>query len=179
MQLKSLLIVLSLSSLLFTACQQENSSKKEVTTSISTENKTTATNSTTNKIDPESIPEGTKEVIRGLLNILQHCSKVEYMLYKAGLSFESEGKPEVIRFLGYIDAKIADESKCGSDYDGGVVFKDDEGDIKLEMDFNITGTCNRVVFKLDGTRHAYMMNKKGADFFKQVLNNMQQKVQGQ
>lgn len=178
MQLKSLLIVLSLSSLLFTACQQETSTNKEAATT-QTESKTKTTASTPNKIDPESIPEGTKEVIRGLLNILQHCSKVEYMLYKAGLSFESEGKPEVIRFLGYIDAKIADESKCGSDYDGGVVFKDDEGDIKLEMDFNITGTCNRVVFKLDETRHAYMMNKKGADFFKQVLNNMQQKVQGQ
>lgn len=104
--------------------------------------------------------------------ILSQCDKVEFMMNNVGVTFETQGNSEVMRFFSYIMNKPADQSKCKKGtYDGGAVFKNPEGDIKMTMEFNISDTCNRVVFVLDGKEYAHPLNVAGTAFFKQVLGN--------
>ena len=111
----------------FTACKNNSSANKQH------KENTSKTNQTADKAALEPA--------------LSQCNKVEYMLYNQGISFESPNEGEVARFYAMLDNSLPDEASCPSNYDGGIVFKNEEGDIKMEMEFNILNGCNRVVYK--------------------------------
>lgn len=102
--------------------------------------------------------------------ILSGCVKVEYLLYNMGITFESESNEEVMRFYSYILDQPANSTNCKpGKYDGSVVFKDANGDIKLGMEFNILNGCARVSIPLNGKKYEQQMNENGLSFFNQVL----------
>ncbi|OWY25905.1 hypothetical protein C7N43_33205 [Sphingobacteriales bacterium UPWRP_1] len=102
--------------------------------------------------------------------ILSGCVKVEYLLYNMGITFESESNEEVMRFYSYILDQPANTTNCKpGKYDGSVVFKDANGDIKLGMEFNILNGCARVSIPLNGKKYEQQMNENGLSFFNQVL----------
>jgi hypothetical protein len=104
--------------------------------------------------------------------VLQNCTKVEYMLYNFGISFESSSSQEVMSFYNYIENIRPDESQCKPEtYDCGVVFKDAKGDIKQAMEVNIYPQCNRVQIVVDGKTYFCKLKQGGLAFFQQVINN--------
>ena len=103
-------------------------------------------------------------------NILKDCIKAEYLMNNVGITFETQSNTEVMRFYSYIEDKPADLSQCKKGkYDGSVVFKDIEGDIKLAMDFNITPECNRIEYQIEGKKYKHPISQLGLNFFGQVL----------
>ena len=93
-------------------------------------------------------------------------------MYNMGMTFETQSNKEVMRFLSYIKDEAADLSKCPKNkYDGSVVFKDPEGDIKMAMEFNVLNNCNRVVYEIDGKKISNPLSEYGLQFFNQVLGN--------
>ena len=107
-----------------------------------------------------------------LAEIVQQCSKVEYLLYNYGMSFESPSPDEPKRVYTYFIDEPAKETNCKKDYDGSIIFKDAEGDIKLDFEFNIprASNCNRAVFKIEGKEYRLPMNDTGLRFFDQVMD---------
>ena len=112
-------------------------------------------------------------VFMQLGKVISQCQKVEYILYDYGITFETQSTNEMQRFFNFIQLDIADISKCPSSYNGGVVFKDIEGDIKMEMELNIVPECKRVVFKLDGKTYHQVFSDKGIDLFKEIIRMRQ------
>ena len=103
-------------------------------------------------------------------SILKDCIKAEYLMNNVGMTFETQSNTEVMRFYSYIEDKPANLSKCKKGkYDGSVVFKDIEGDIKLAMDFNVLGNCNRIEYQMDGKKYKHPISQAGINFFNQVL----------
>ncbi len=104
--------------------------------------------------------------------ILNECQLIQYQVYDLGISFESPPDPrQGMRFYSQLLDQAADETKCKpGKYDGGIVFYDKDGKMRLEVEFNLPQlSCNRFVFKLDGKRYALPMNDQGLAFFGQVL----------
>ncbi|QQS30164.1 MAG: hypothetical protein IPM47_04225 [Sphingobacteriales bacterium] len=102
--------------------------------------------------------------------ILANCVKVEYLLYDMGISFETESNEEVMRFFSYIMDQPANVTNCKpGKYDGSVVFKDNNGDIKLGMELNILNGCNRVSVPVEGKKYEMPLNENGLGFFNQIL----------
>jgi len=112
-------------------------------------------------------------VFMQLGKVISQCQKVEYILYDYGITFETQSTNEMQRFFNFIQLDIADISQCPSSYNGGVVFKDIEGDIKMEMELNIVPECKRVVFKLDGKTYHQVFNDKGIELFKEIIRMRQ------
>lgn len=108
-------------------------------------------------------------VLVNLAQVLSQCQKVEYVLYDYGITFETQSANEMHRFFKFIQLEIADTQKCPSKYDGGVVFKDLEGDIKMAMELNIVPECKQVVFQLDGKTYHQVFSDKGIDLFKEII----------
>ena len=109
--------------------------------------------------------------------ILQNCTKVEYVLYNHGITFESTSPKEVMSFYSYVENIRPDESQCKPEaYDGGVVFKDAKGDIKQAMELNIFPQCNRVQIVVDGKTYFCKLKQGGLAFFQQVINQQQEVV---
>ncbi len=107
-----------------------------------------------------------------LAQVLAKANKVEYLLYNLGMTFESPSETEAQRFYGYLLDQEADLTNCkGSNYDGSITFKNDEGDIVFGMEFNLPqlSNCNRVVFDLDGKKYQLPYNEQGINFYNQVL----------
>lgn len=104
--------------------------------------------------------------------ILRTCSKVEYMVYDAGITFESEGSNEVLRFLSYITNDIPGSGCPPEKYDGNAVFKNAQGEIKFQVQFNLpaVSNCNRVIFKHNNQTYDRTIDQNGIQFFGQVLN---------
>lgn len=104
--------------------------------------------------------------------IMSQCDKAEYLMYDMGMTFETQSNNEVMRFLSYIKDEPANVSQCKKNkYDGSVVFKDPEGDIKMAMEFNVLNNCNRVVYEIDGKKISNPLSEYGIQFFNQVLGN--------
>jgi len=163
------LLIFSLLSILTIGCNQKPASKNKADVK-----------STDYQAPPKKAPEATGDYQSPLPKVAQliaPCNKIEYMFYDYGISFESPSQNETRRFFSYIIDKPADTGNCKKGkYDGGIVFKDPEGDIKMEMEFNILKNCNRVVFNVDGKEYAHPLNEQGVGFFQKVLdmrNNMQ------
>ncbi len=107
-----------------------------------------------------------------LAQVLSKASKVEYLLYNMGMTFESPSETEAKRFYGYLMDVPADLTNCkGGNHDGSITFKNDEGDIVFGMEFNLPqlSNCNRVVFDLDGKKYQIPYNEQGVNFYNQVL----------
>ncbi len=102
---------------------------------------------------------------------LADCVKVEYLMYNLGMTFESPSETEAKRYYGYLVDQPANETNCKKDYDGSIVFKNANGDIKMGMEFNLPqlSNCNRVMFQLDGKEYRVPYNQAGIQFFDQVL----------
>ncbi len=108
--------------------------------------------------------------------VLQQCVKVEYALFDLGITFESQSNQEVMRFFSYISNTPANASCPKEKYDGGIVFKDANGDIKADMLFNLpaVSNCNRVRMKHDGKNYDVTLDNNGLAFFGQILNLREQ-----
>ena len=107
--------------------------------------------------------------------ILKNCTKVEYVLYNYGITFESVSPKEVMSFYSYVENIIPDESQCKPEtYDCGVVFKDAKGDIKQAMEINIFPQCNRVAIVVDKKTYFCRLKPGGLGFFQQVINQQQE-----
>lgn len=126
-------------------------------------------NAPSNQLQPTL---ATENHVPELAKILSECTKVEYMVYNAGITFESESNQEVMRFGSYITNYEPAPNACKtSDYDGGVVFKNADGNIKMSMQFNIPAlSCNRITFKMGDKSYTRTLGQPGLDFFGQVLN---------
>ncbi len=124
-----------------------------------------ATSTTSAKID--------SSVLLDLAKILSQCQKVEYVLYEYGITFETQSVNEMQRFFNFIQLEIADTKNCPSKYDGGVVFKDIEGDIKMAMELNILPECKQVVFNLNNKTYHQVFSDKGIDLFKEIIKMRQ------
>ncbi|MGB0839622.1 MAG: hypothetical protein ACPGXL_05755 [Chitinophagales bacterium] len=132
------------------------------------------TSTDTNAASAKKVASDFESPLPKLANIIAECTKVEYMLYDYGISFESPTPGDAGRFYSYLLNEAADESKCRKgQHDGGVVFKDDEGDIKMSMEINIFKECNRAVFEIQGKRYALPISDRGKAFFQQVMNMQQ------
>ncbi|MGB1205966.1 MAG: hypothetical protein ACPG5B_09980 [Chitinophagales bacterium] len=150
------------SSLLWISC---NTTEKE-------ENKTKQSQQTTTTSASYTSP------LPKVVEILQNCEKVEYVLYNFGVTFESPGKGEVARFFSYIMDEPATQAACKNNkHDGSVVFKDAEGDIKMGMEFSFINGCERVYFEIEGQKYGQKMSEAGVGFFKQIISMQQQKQQ--
>ncbi|MEZ4887589.1 MAG: hypothetical protein R3E32_22845 [Chitinophagales bacterium] len=112
-------------------------------------------------------------VFKNLANILSQCQKVEYVLYDYGITFETESTNEMQRFFNFIQLEIANTKNCPTNYDGGVVFKDLEGDIKMAMELNIVPECKQVVFSIDGKTYHQVFSDKGIELFKEIIRMRQ------
>lgn len=112
--------------------------------------------------------------------ILQQCVKVEYALFDLGITFESQSNQEVMRFFSYVSSTPANASCPKEKYDGGIVFKDNNGDIKADMLFNLPGLsqCNRVRIKQDGKEYDVTLDNNGIAFFDQILKLREQAPAG-
>lgn len=137
--------------LIFSACQSESSD-------ASTKAKTPTTPS---RID--------SSVLHDVAKVLSSCQKVEYVLYNHGITFETQSINEMRRFFGYIKLDKANIEKCPASYDGGVVFKDMEGDIKMAMELNILPECQRVVFNINGQTYHQVLDDKGIHLFNEII----------
>ena len=144
--------------ILLSACNQSTETQKEESKS-----NTTSTGQTASSNFESPLPK--------VKELLSSCVKVEYLLYDLGISFETESNEEVMRFYSYIMNQPANVTNCKQGkYDGSVVFKDTNGDIKLGMEFNILNGCNRVSFPMDGKNYELPINEAGLGFFNQILN---------
>lgn len=112
-------------------------------------------------------------ILADLAKILSKCQKVEYVLYSYGITFETQSTNEMQRFFNFIQLEKADTQKCPADYDGGVVFKDIEGDIKMAMELNIVPECKQVVFTLNGETYHQVFSDEGIDLFKEIIKMRQ------
>ena len=107
-----------------------------------------------------------------IAELLRTCSKVEYMVYDAGITFESEGSNEVLRFLSYITNNPPGSGCPSEKYDGNAVFKNAKGEIQFQVQFNLpaVSSCNRVMFKFKDQSYLRTLDQNGIGFFGQVLN---------
>jgi len=150
-------VVLCLSMML-SACNQSAETNRD-----SSKTNATSTNQTGTASFDSPLPK--------VKQLLTSCVKVEYLLYDLGISFETESNEEVMRFFSYIMNQPANVTNCKEGkYDGSVVFKDTNGDIKLGMEFNILNGCNRVSIPMDGKKYELPLNEAGLGFFNQILN---------
>ena len=143
--------------LVLLACQSGTTTKDSAATKMV---------STPSKID--------SSVLQNVANVLSKCQKVEYVLYDYGVTFETQSTNEMQRFFSFIQLDIADTQKCPSKYDGGVVFKDIEGDIKMAMELNISEDCKRVVFEIGGKTYHQVFSDKGIELFEEIIRMRQQ-----
>ncbi len=151
----SILLASIFLTLIFASCQSESSKS-------SAESKTVATPT---RID--------SSVLHAVAKVLSECQKVEYVLYNHGITFETQSVKEMRRFFNYIRLEKANLEKCPTSYDGGVVFKDMEGDIKMAMELNIVPECKRVVFNINNQTYHQVFDDKGIELFKEIIRMRQ------
>ena len=136
------------------------------------QNATKPANTTTTKSEAA---QPTEWPMKSLIDVINTCRKTEFQLYKLGISFETEDSLSAKRFYSYLsNAAVSAETCANKDYDGGVVLKDANGDIKLTFEINIpivSKGCNRAYFKFDGKAYNLVFNDMGLQFFDSVLNN--------
>lgn len=122
-----------------------------------------------------------ESVLLELQKILAKGDKVEYMLYDLGISFESPNPGQSRTFPSFMERSPANGVCKSGKYDGGIVFKSQNGDILLEMEINVpqVSKCNRMVYAINGKKYAQSFNQNGLSFFNQVLNLRTNAVQGQ
>ncbi len=146
------------------ACQNNPNADKLATTANPSSN--AAANNNSASAHPSDDPRG------AISELLRACTKVEYIVYDAGITFESEGSNEVLRFLSYV-TNTASGSGCPPDkYDGNAVFKNAQGEIKFQVQFNLpaVSNCNRVTFSHNNQTYHRTIDPNGIGFFGQVLN---------
>jgi hypothetical protein len=115
---------------------------------------------------------GTQDSRGEVMAVLNNCTKVEYMVYDAGITFESESNAEVLRFFSYVSSNPPSAGCPVDKYDGNAVFKNAQGEIKMQLQFNLPAlsNCNRIMFTVNGTRYDLSLDANGLQFFGQVLN---------
>lgn len=147
---------------LFTACSDQT---KQNTANSSTANEEKAkSTATTTSTKTTALP------VQRIQELVGMCNKAEYTMYNVGVTFETDG-PQALSFFNYISPQIANETNCKKgNHDGGVVFKDPEGDIRMSIEFNVLNNCNRAVFKVDDKKYSQAINEAGLQFFGQILN---------
>lgn len=165
-------IALLLTSLLW-ACQSSHTPPPNNNTT-----ETAAAANTPPPTDPNAGKPNLPDPLPALANQLNKCTKVEYVLYNAGITFESINPKEVGTFASFIENIQPNQQQCTPDaYDAGVSFKNSAGDIVQTMEVGIYAQCNRVFFEIDKQKYMCRMKPEGINFFQSVINQQQKMMQ--
>lgn len=135
-------------------------------------NNGTGTAAPTSSNNTQATAAASEDPRPAIIEVLQGCTKVEYMVYDAGITFESESTNEVLRFFSYISNNVPGTGCPPDKFDGNVVFKNAQGEIKVQLQFNLPAlsNCNRVTFKHKDKVYERTLDPNGLQFFGQVLN---------
>ncbi len=109
-----------------------------------------------------------QEIALRLAPYLKRSQLVEFQFYDEGISSETESKEQIAQFVFFLTNQPPVKKNC--DFDGGITFKDGEGNIAATIDYAVKKGCNWANLTLDGKSSDHQFTDAGMNFLKQLLS---------
>lgn len=121
---------------------------------------------------PAAAPGAKNAAIKPLLQrLLPTVKKIEYVFYKQGMSFSTEtsGDQAILSYYNFVSDREMAKHNCK--FDGGAVFRSQDGDIVMTADFVLVdGKCRSFVVTAEGKSYTQEMEDSGYKYLMNFFN---------